>query len=302
MKRNWKVIIPVVALGVGWQHVRSTFQWNKVEEEEPTDLKLINYNVRVFNVYDHDKDFYDPAIPSRMLSWLSNQDAGVLCLQEYYNDPESAVYNTQVQLRENGFKHDYVLANKHNGVGQQFGLAIFSKFPIVKRGAISFPHEDHNTAIFADIVVNSDTVRFYNVHLYSMKIRMYGIKEDLNVLKSTFYRLKEGFQSHAIEVEILKDHILKSPHSVILAGDLNELPYGYTYLTLKDILVNSFEEKGRGFGFTYGHRPSFIRIDNQFSSASIGIKSHKVHNEVTFSDHFPISVVYQTKEKIGKSK
>src|SRR5690606_3251747 len=148
-----------------------------------------------------------------------------------------------------GFNHSFVMANKHNGIGAQFGLAIFSKFPMISKGSIPFPHEDHNTAIFCDLVVGADTIRIYNVHLYSMKIRMKGIEDDLNSVKETVKRMKGGFQAHAIEVALLKDHMQASPFPVIIAGDFNELPYGYSYITFKEFLQNSFEEKGKGFDF-----------------------------------------------------
>ena len=153
--------------------------------------------------------------------------------------------------------------------------------------------------IFADILYKGDTIRVFNVHLHSMKLRVNEIVAEKNEdkklvkIKETIRRMKEGFIAHSREATILKSFIEDSPHPLILVGDFNDIPYSYTYLTFKDFLQNSFEEAGEGLGFTYNEYPTFIRIDNQFSSEEFNVISHQVHDEIKYSDHFPVSVVYE---------
>ena len=47
-------------------------------------------------------------------------------------------------------------------------MAIYSKYPQIKKGYITINgKEKYNTCIYSDIVVNSDTIRIYNIHLAS---------------------------------------------------------------------------------------------------------------------------------------
>jgi endonuclease/exonuclease/phosphatase family metal-dependent hydrolase len=303
LRKSWKLILPVIVFIIGWPHLRSTIQFHsKHEFESNSSLKVINYNVRVFNVYDHLKGS-DPDSLLQMLDWLANQEATVLSLQEYYNDNSSDVYNINQRLKRKGYNYSYVNANKENRIGAQFGLAIFSKLPIINKGVIAYGNEPSNQSIYVDVRLNDDTVRIFNVHLHSMKLRVNEfVREEREIrklvkLKENIKRIKEGFVEHSKETDILQTEIRNSNHPVILTGDFNDVPYSYTYLTFRDFLQNSFEEAGNGFGFTYNEAPYFIRIDNQFSSTNFEVISHKVHDEVPYSDHYPVSVNYRLNKK-----
>lgn len=289
--------MPLVALVAGWQHVQSTVQVTPYPEED--GLNVINYNVRVFNVYKHLHKI-NPEATSAMIEWLSQNRADILCLQEYYNDAKSPLFNAEKKLTDGGFSYSHTAVNQRNRIGAEFGIAIFSKHPIINRGNVPFDGGQENKAIFADIVYDrTDTIRVYSAHLYSMKLQVddlineEGKRKKLNKTKNTINQIRKGFVEHAKESDILKAHILSSPYPVILTGDFNEMPYSYSYLTFKSILQNSFEKAGNGFGFTYRETPSFIRIDNQFSSFSFDVLSHKVHKELKYSDHYPVSVFYR---------
>jgi endonuclease/exonuclease/phosphatase family metal-dependent hydrolase len=79
---------------------------------------------------------------------------------------------------------------------------------------------------------------------------------------------------------------------VILTGDLNDMPYSYSYQKLKKYLHSSFENGGRGFGFTFNGRMFFLRIDNQFYSEGVTLNEFETHRNVKYTDHFPISADY----------
>ena len=64
------------------------------------------------------------------------------------------------------------------------------------------------------------------------------------------------------------------------------------YQKLKKYLHSSFENGGRGFGFTFNGKMFFLRIDNQFYSEGITLSEFETHNSVKHTDHFPISADY----------
>jgi endonuclease/exonuclease/phosphatase (EEP) superfamily protein YafD len=84
-------------------------------------------------------------------------------------------------------------------------------------------------------------------------------------------------------------------YPVILVGDLNETPYGWAYGTLRERLKNSFEEAGRGFGFTLNRSPYLVRIDNQFCSAEWQVTQFRTLRNIPYSDHFPVIADYTLK-------
>jgi endonuclease/exonuclease/phosphatase (EEP) superfamily protein YafD len=85
--------------------------------------------------------------------------------------------------------------------------------------------------------------------------------------------------------------------SNILVGDFNDVPYSYTYFTLRNIMDNGFEKAGKGFGFTYNKVLFFLRIDNIFYDQDLGILDFKTHSEVDYSDHYPVSAVFSLENK-----
>jgi endonuclease/exonuclease/phosphatase family metal-dependent hydrolase len=79
---------------------------------------------------------------------------------------------------------------------------------------------------------------------------------------------------------------------MILCGDLNSFPYGYSYQKIKKYLNNSFEESGLGLGFTLNIPPYCIRLDNQFHSPYFHSLEAEVIKDIDHSDHFPLQCVY----------
>ena len=49
-------------------------------------------------------------------------------------------------------------------------MAIFSRFPIVRRGTIPFGKLTQNHAMWADLARPKDTIRVFNVHFQSMSM------------------------------------------------------------------------------------------------------------------------------------
>jgi endonuclease/exonuclease/phosphatase family metal-dependent hydrolase len=234
--------------------------------------------------------------PEKMAGWIRSTQSDIICLQEFYNEPGDHVLNTVSMINRDKNYNVYNLPVFTNKIGAQFGIAIFSKFPILRTGEISFSGKTQNQAIYADVLIESDTVRIYNLHLQSMHIddnHMIGYPGDLQEgFKDLSGRLKSGFIQRSLQVRLIKDNIKKCRYKIILCGDLNDLPYSYSYHQLKSILKNSFSSVGRGFGFTYNGNLPFLRIDNQFYSPGIKANSFVTLRSIRFSDHFPVIGTY----------
>ena len=285
-------LLPLVLLIAGWGFIRSTFQFPLNHKEGP--VKVLSYNIHVFNIYDPESVFNE--IPQKMAGWIQAAGCDIICLQEFYSEPDSPARNTISMINREKTYNIYNLPVFTNRIGAQFGNIIFSRYPIVRRGQVEFAGHSQNQAIFADLLIDTDTVRVYNLHLQSMHINekeMMNYEGDIEEeVRDLAGRLKFGFIQRSLQIRTIREHILSCPYQVIVCGDFNDIPYSYAYHELKDILHNSFTESGSGFGFTYNGKLPFLRIDNQFHSN--GIKSHslKTVQAIKYSDHYPLIGTY----------
>lgn len=288
IRKRRLAVLPLLALGLGYPYVTASVVFRSPAEKPPSSFSMLSYNVRVFNLYAHLR----PSKGRRpMVDWLVQTEADVKCLQEFYNDDSSQVLNTTQALLEQGKYHSYVHPSLVNRIGAEFGLAIFSRFPILERGEVTTEDDSLQYAIFANLQTPSGPVRVYNVHLQSMSIdeNTLGDQEEY---PSIARKLKNGFTARARQVDHLLAHIQDSPYPVVVGGDFNDIPYSYSYFTLRGHLDNAFEAAGRGFGFSYNGKLFFLRIDNQFFSKTLKAERFTTYRDVSFSDHFPIKAEY----------
>lgn len=295
------LIIPLIALIIGWKFIGVTIQLNG-KSTDTEGLTILSYNTLLFNFRQGQEEGKD--LTKNSLQWVRDNPSDIKCLQEFLQDYTTPSLNALKQLSDNGnYEYSYHIIDG-NPKRRSYGLAIFSKYPIINEGLV-FDNQRNNGAMFIDIKVDKDTLRIYNVHLESMNIKasslgdVEGIKKNY---RTTLGKLKNGIQMRAAQVKVLSGHIKNCPYPVIVAGDFNDVPYSYTYFTLKSILLNAFEEAGRGFGFTYNKVLFFLRIDNIFYDEAFEIKQFQTHREVDYSDHYPISAVFSWEKIRSKEK
>jgi endonuclease/exonuclease/phosphatase family metal-dependent hydrolase len=291
VKKQISGIYPLVVLIISYGFIKDTFRI--YVSSSPGNLKVMSFNTRVFNVYFNKGK--DTTSVKKMIEWIGKEQADIICLQEFYNDPNSTNFNTLEKIRKSNGYYYYHSPKVINRIGAEFGDVIFSKYPIVRKGEIRFENNAMNKVIYADVKVQSDTLRIYNMHLESMHIIEDELinSEDLQSgFKLLASNLKNGFIQRAGQIRILKENLAACTYPIILCGDLNDLPYSYAYQELCDDLNNGFSEAGHGFGFTFNGRLFFLRIDHQFYSDDLKLHNYTTHREMKCSDHFPVSAVY----------
>lgn len=267
---------------------------------QPFSFSVISYNT----MYSDYNNFIvnDIKINAEgIANTLDTLSADIKCFQELYNNDKYPQLSLLNMLSNKSEYYVYMHSQEGNSQGQgAIGLAIFSRFPIISKKEVYWP-PNNNGILMADLAVEKDTIRVINVQLRSMGIRIQKVLDDKNQLnrketKNVFSLLKDGFADRAIQVNQLEKWILESPYPIILAGDFNELPYGYSYGKVRNLLNNSFESTGFGFGFTYHKILNFLRIDNQFyDKTRIQNISFETYQNIPFSDHYPIKAWYLVK-------
>jgi endonuclease/exonuclease/phosphatase family metal-dependent hydrolase len=334
LRRNWRVaLLPLLLLGLTWPHVQRGLAFHPAAlsrsfnrgvattqaehptflpaQAEPGTLRLLSANVRIFNVYAHLRQA-DNGSSKGFISWLARSPADVLCLQEFYHEPRGSrgdgdLFKAAHHLGKGSGRHAFVSKSLTNGIGAEFGMAIFSRYPIVRRGTIAFGRLTQNHAMWADLARPAtatggrpDTIRVFNLHLQSMSLEENDIvaatttKSGLESKgRGLLRRFRNGVVTRATQVDTVLARIARSPYPVLLAGDLNDLPYSYTYDQLADRLQNAWARAGTGIGATYNGKLPGLRIDHQFASPHWEVLGCRVHREINWSDHFPVEALYQ---------
>ncbi|GAA4404638.1 endonuclease/exonuclease/phosphatase family protein [Nibrella viscosa] len=197
------------------------------------------------------------------------------------------------------------------GPDRQVGLALFSQYPIINHYSRIWDRDnepDINGFLCADIAYGADTIRVVNVHLWSMGVRINQAMDALKAgdlqkvgfeLYDTFRRLKKGFEHRNGQLKEVESYVAGSRYPVIICGDFNETPFGYSYGKLSLNFRNAFEEAGEGLGFTLNRHPYCVRIDQQFFSADWAVRSCQTLSKVSFSDHFPVMAHYVLKTSLN---
>ncbi len=294
--RSVKALLSLALLLMTWTIKERTLKIGQPETgTAKADFSLLSYNIMYAD--------YTNTVPGKALKGISatavTLTADIKCFQEFYNDEKTFELDLIRRTAKDNRYYVYMHSEKGNDRGRgAIGLATFSRYPIVHKEEMYWP-TNNNGLLATDIVVNGDTIRVINFQLKSMGIRVNrmfdeGHKLNRQETRNVISQLKNGFSERGNEVGVLETWISRSPYPVLIAGDLNELPYGYAYGKLRRLLHNGFEEAGRGFGFTYRKILSFLRIDNQFfDPEGFRIVTFKTLNQYKYSDHYPIYAEYE---------
>ena len=273
VKLKRQFLVSFIILLLGFNYVKTFINFSNNSEYVGGDkISIMSYNVRMFNIYNWIKK---TGVKDSIANFINKTNSDIVSIQEYNN-----VEN--FNLIDHPFKYISL-----SGENTKYGQAIFSKFPIISSGEIKF-RKSTNSAIFSDIKIGYDTIRLFNIHLQSFKLKpdidISSINDDSSKLINSF---SDTFKIQQDQAEIVSKEFNKSPYKVLVSGDFNNTAFSYVYNLIKSDLKDSFFEKGNGLGQTYSFNSIPLRIDFILVD-----KSFKVNNFKTFkfaySDHFPI--------------
>lgn len=241
------------------------------------DISLLTFNVNGFSGYKRPRD---RLTGKKIGDFIQAQDADIVCLQEYGR-----------RINDRKFKN-YPYVYRMPYTSDKSIQVIMSKYPIISKGSLELP-DTLNEIIYADILIENDTLRVYNNHLQSLSFRPGMLKREEP--QRLFKRLDISFQKQREQVDLVLEHSKKVNFRKIICGDFNNTQFSYVYRTLKGEMNDSFLEKGNGLGSTYKIKFIPFRIDYILADPDIEIKSHKNFN-VGLSDHEPVMASFRLKE------
>lgn len=308
--RKWLFLISFICILLGWNVLKEHLQVRaKRADPVPAEstLSVLTYNVRLFNYYQWNKD---TSSWQKILDFVQDEDPDIVCFQEFITLPGSHhdLKNLKDELVPLSYSHVYYTDRVPRKIN--FGMATLSRYPIVRKEMIDFK-ESLNGSMCSDIVIAEDTVRIYNCHLQSIRLRkdyndlldslIFNYSErQLDELKYISVRMKQAYIQRAEQVEILARHISSSPYPVIVCGDFNDTPVSYTYHKLSRNLKDAFVESGSGTGKTFRGSLPYARIDYLLYSPPFeALRYHA--RKVSLSDHYPVSAHFTLPEKADET-
>jgi endonuclease/exonuclease/phosphatase family metal-dependent hydrolase len=275
-----RFILSLLAMGFGYLMFGPFYGFDKAEpyQETASDLKIMSYNVWGFN-----KNGWmpDAGIGDSIIELVEKVNPDILCVQEH-------------NRRRNKQLQQYPYRSETPNFNRRATQAIFSKYPIVNNGSLDLPHTQNNI-IYADILFQMDTVRVYNLHLQSFKLKPSTDNfTDGEKSERTYKRLVSTFAKQLEQAEIFREHFNKSPYVNIVCGDLNNTQFSNIYKIVKGDLQDSFLEMGKGWGRTYDFVKLPLRIDYIMADENVEVLSHQNFDK-RLSDHYPVMATLRLK-------
>lgn len=312
-KRDAFGIISLVAIVLTWSFIRSTFAVNFNSENKETGVKILSWNVKNFDLYNWNKN---TETRGQMMALIKEQKPDILCLQEFYTNNQ--LFHNLEYLRDTlGYPYVYFFPSvdlrkfpktklqqtlwKKGELHQQWGVATFSRFPITDTGRVDFKNSFTNDCIYADLNINNETVRLFNVHFQSIHLgyddyaTLDSLQENQSApwlsLKKILRKMKRAYTKRAEQAIAVDEHVKEFAGKKILCGDFNDVPVSYTYSTAKGDLKDGFVACDKGFGATFANKFSIFRIDYTLLDSRIKINSsHTIRKAL--SDHYPVVTTF----------
>ena len=304
------IFISVVALLIGWKPITVFFAFHNPDrfdyEKSKDVLRVVHWNVGRFTEWKRNNN-PGSKIRLKMMDLIKEQNADVLCLQEFFHSKDSVYYDNLDYIKKELEYPYYYFSWDNDGYKQWTGQIIFSRFPIIDSSMARYPAPSSpESLIYTDILFNKDTVRLYTTHLQSVQFQKKDF-ESIERIKKTddgmvadsrniFSKLKRGVVRRSLQADMLKEKIAESPHPYILTGDFNDVPNSYTYFTVKNKdLQDAFLQTGLGVGRTYSYIAPTLRIDYIFTTEDFKIRQF---NRIikNYSDHYMLVTDVQLKK------
>lgn len=271
--------------------IRSYCPLNFGRDEAPEGaIKFLSYNIMGFEA-DHPDT---PDNPNRILAYLRDSDADIICLQEYITGGRLKQSHIDKVLSKYPYKRYHRIGQGSNG------LACYSRYPIIAARRVDYDSEFNGSVVYT-IRKGQDTLTVINNHLESNKLTIDDRETYVRMLKSpestdvkNGSRLLLGKLAEATAIRSAQaDSVARvierqGRRNLIVCGDFNTSSLSYTHRVISEGLTDAFTETGFGPGISYHKNGFYFRIDHILTSPDLQPYRCTVDNSITNSDHYPI--------------
>ena len=301
------VWIPLLSLLLSWSLLGAMFGFHPSVKEQnihQSNLRIVSWNAHLFNFFEN-----NGLLNEQMLQKAKDFSADIFAVQELVFSLDSSSPNTLEKVKKR-LGYQYVVAANDRAFGvhtnlkqkneryHPFCVAIFSNYPILRWEKVQSLKEYNHTFLWADVLVKTDTIRIFNIHLQSMHFAKNDYEfienidqQDMNDVqrnsRTILRKMKTAYLLRASQAKNVKEELSKSPYPVIVCGDMNDVPNSYAYQTISHNLFDSYTEKGWGIGRTFQFLSPTLRIDYILHSKELVLKQVQVVRP-SLSDHNPV--------------
>lgn len=288
---NWFIIILLLSilnipiLNKFWFQRTSFYTTDKKES-----FNILSYNLSFLKINEVFSEKYYQATENdtflELNEFLLDKNTEILCFQEFFTDKKFMQYNIDQKLKTQDYQGVFYSKPFHdNGIVR--GLAIYSKFELINHDTIFFSENRFNGAMYADIIVNNDTLRVVNVHLESNQLN----PPDDGLLAGSIYfwkQMKEKKEVRNKQYAILNDFLAKQTLPILLTGDFNSIPFAKKLRNLEKLGFNICSDKPIAISQTLNSKQNLpIVIDYQLYNKNILPIDYSTIYNIRSSDHFP---------------
>jgi endonuclease/exonuclease/phosphatase family metal-dependent hydrolase len=295
-------LISVVALLLGFRSIGVFFAFSGggsaregyAPQRGAHNLRIVHWNVARF-IEQRRNNNEGSQTRQKMLDQLRNQNADIVCFQEFIQANGKEFYDNLAYIRKTlGYKYFYF--PRGEGFKNWYGQAIFSRIPLMDTGYISFPSPGTpEKLLWADVVLGKSIIRIFTTHLQSYKFekddyeRIEKIKNREDSLipnsLSLWSKLRRATTIRATQADMVRDALDRCAYPIVFTADLNDVPNSYAYHTVRGSLQDAFLEKGLGVGRTFNALAPTLRIDFIFTTSDFRVLQFK-RIARNLSDHY----------------
>lgn len=320
-KKKLRAFFSLITIIICWSVCRpllgfNYFGKNNISPTEVTGLKVMTWNVHMFDLGEWTKD---KASKAKILKLITEENPDVLCLEEFYWDAKDVSSPYTDIIQQSGYPYvqfgpdglmnkQSMTINAAKGDKIHIGMAIFSKYPL--RNGQHYILGPNYSLLSAELVIDSNHIFNINAtHLtsvgfgkgemnYISEVKSKGVDaQDEDQSKSLLKKLRNA-SAHRAGLANKIDSLKKGmDYPVILCGDFNDVPGSYVYSKVKGDLADAFVQKGTGMGRTFRYISPTLRIDYiLYDDSALDIEGYE-RPDVSLSDHFPVIANFSLKKK-----
>ena len=300
-KKSWWLLV-LLLLGVPFVGGYVQLLGSASLAEGKEGVKIMSWNVNLMGLNRGNKQvkLKPIAIRDSMLSVLHDESPDILAFQEFF---QSETYDHIAMIKKDlKLPYHHVKFSTARSGGRKSGVALFSRFPIVKSGYVPFTGDTHNFCIYIDVVKGQDTLRIYNTHLQSIRFKSQDYEtiekeqEEVDGYWRIFRLMRKAFIRREGQAHTVKLHAERSPYPYWIVGDFNDPPQSYTYHQMMKGMVDAYREAGRGLSPTYAGKFPNFRIDYILGPQSAWDVEEYRLLPVELVDHRPVVAVFSPGE------
>jgi endonuclease/exonuclease/phosphatase family metal-dependent hydrolase len=261
-------------------------------------IKILTYNVMRFG----QTNSKSKKKSNKILQYIRESDADIVCIQEFgalKGNNSKRLTEKDITIALNKYPYHNINKLKFPHPNETFGVAIFSKYPILSVKKVPYESE-YNGSIICELDIKGKKVTLINNHLESNKLsyeernNYYQMTQEpdsrsLDVFtKMMTKRLTPAYRLRALQAQIISKMIAENRNPyIIVCGDFNDTPISYARHKIKGNLRDAFVDSGCGLGITYNRYRFLFRIDYILHSSNIKSYNCTV-GKLRDSDHFPV--------------